>query len=164
VIVADSNILSSFAAAKGLPLLFKALQEEVIYIPPSVHRELSAGLEYGVSYLIGVVDLVEGNQLRILELTEQEQEQTATLSGSFGAGEKEAIAVCLQRGATLLCNEKRVVNYCLQHNIPCFNLKALLRFLWKKGVVSKAKVKTMIVRMNKVEGLVFKTTKEIFAD
>ena len=31
-------------------------------------------------------------------------------------------------------------------------------------MVSKAKVKTMIVRMNKVEGLVFKTTKEIFAD
>ncbi len=31
MIVADSNILSSFAAAKGLPLLFKALQEEVIY-------------------------------------------------------------------------------------------------------------------------------------
>lgn len=164
MIVADSNILSSFAAAKGLPLLFKVLQEEVIYIPPSVHRELSAGLEYGVSYLIAVVDLIEGNQLRILELTEQEQEQTATLPGSFGAGEREAITTCLQRGATLLCSEKRVVNYCLQHNISCLNLKALLRLLWKKGVVSKAKVKTMIVRMNKVEGLVFKTTKEIFAD
>ncbi len=27
-----------------------------------------------------------------------------------------------------------------------------------------AKVKTMIVQMNKVEGLVFKTTREIFAD
>ena len=164
MIVADSNILSSFAAAKGLHLLFKVLQEEVIYIPPGVHRELSAGLECGVSYLITVVDLVEGNQLCVLELTEQEQEQMATLPGSFGAGEREAIAICLRRGATLLCNEKRVVNYCLQHNIPCLNLKALLRFLWKGDVVSKAKVKTMIVQMNKVEGLVFKTTREIFAD
>ena len=138
MIIADSDILSSFAAAKGLPLLFKALQEEVIYIPPSVYRELLAGLEYGVSYLTSVIDLVEENQLRILELTKQEQEQMATLPGSFGVGEREAIAICLQRGATLLCNEKRVVDYCLQE--------------------------TMIVKMSKAEGLVFKTTKEIFAD
>lgn len=164
MIVADSSILSSFAAAKGLPLLFKALQEEVIYIPPSVYRELLAGLEYGVSYLTSVIDLVEENQLRILELTKQEQEQMATLPGSFGVGEREAIAICLQRGATLLCNEKRVVDYCLQEDVLCLNLKALLRLSWKKGVVSKARVKTMIVKMSKAEGLVFKTTKEIFAD
>jgi hypothetical protein len=36
--------------------------------------------------------------------------------------------------------------------------------LWKDGLMSKAKVKTMMVRMTKVEGIVFKTTEEIFAD
>ncbi|MGA9347583.1 MAG: hypothetical protein WBW48_02100 [Anaerolineae bacterium] len=91
MIISDTDILSSFAAAKGLTLFFDILHEDVIYIPPSVHREL-------------------------------------------------------------------------RNDIACLNLAALLRLLWKDGLVSKAKVKTMMMRMTKVEGIVFKTTKEIFAD
>lgn len=118
MIISDANILSSFAAAKGLLLLFDILHEDVIYVLPP----------------------------------------------SFGLGEKEAVALCLREKASLLSNEKRVVNYCLRNDIPCLNLKALLRLLWKDGLMSKAKVKTMMVRMTKVEGIVFKTTEEIFAD
>jgi hypothetical protein len=68
------------------------------------------------------------------------------------------------RESPLLSNEKRVVNYCLRNDITCLSLKALLWLLWKDGLVSKAKVKTMMVQMTKAEGIVFKTTKEIFAD
>jgi predicted nucleic acid-binding protein len=164
VIISDTNILSSFAAAKGLPLLFDILHEDVIYISPSVHQELLEGLAYGVSYLAEVIRLVERGKLKVLEITEQDRRQVASLPPSFGPGEKEATVLCLREKASLLSNEKRVVNYCLRNDITCLNLKALLRLLWKDGLVSKAKVKTMMVQMTKVEGIVFKTTKEIFAD
>jgi len=52
VIISDANILSSFAAARGLLLLLDILHEDVIYIPPSVHQEPLDGLTYGVSYFV----------------------------------------------------------------------------------------------------------------
>ncbi len=164
MIVSDTNILSSFAATRGLSLLFEVLREEVIYIPPSVHQELLKGLEYGVSYLAEVTHLLKTGKICVLELAEQDHQRIASLPRSFGSGEKEAIAICLRQKATLLCNERRVVNYCRHNNIICLNLKALLRLLWKDGVVSKAKVKTMMARMSKTEGIVFKTAKEIFTN
>ena len=145
-------------------MLFDILHEDVIYIPPSVHRELLEGLTFGVSYLAEVIRLVEEGKLKVLEITAQDRQQMASLPSSFGLGEKEAVVLCLREKASLLSNEKRVVNYCLRNDITCLNLKALLRLLWKDGLVSKAKVKTMMVQMTKAEGIVFKTTEEIFAD
>jgi predicted nucleic acid-binding protein len=121
VIISDTNILSSFAAAKGLLLLFDILHEDVIYIPPSVHRELLEGLTYGVSYLAEVIRLVERGKLKVLDITEQDRRQMASLPPSFGLGEKEAVALCLREKASLLSNEKRVVNYCLRNDITCLN-------------------------------------------
>jgi predicted nucleic acid-binding protein len=99
VIISDTNILSSFAAAKGLLLLFGILHEDVIYIPPSVHRELLDGLTYGVSYLAEVIRLVERGKLKVLDITEQDRRQIASLPTSFGPGEKEAVALCLREKA-----------------------------------------------------------------
>lgn len=145
-------------------MLFDILHEDVIYIPPSVHRELLDGLAHGVSYLAEAVRLVENGKLKVLEITEQDRQQMVSLPTSFGLGEKEGVVLCSREQAFLLSNEKRVVNYCLRNDITCLDLKALLRLLWKDGLVSQAKVKTIMVRMTKVEDIVFKTTKEIFAD
>jgi predicted nucleic acid-binding protein len=110
-----------------------------------------------------IMDLIETGAIRVLDIEATDQERTAALPSSFGAGEREAVALCQRYSATLLCNDHQVQRYCAQHNVPCLDLARLLRLLWLKGIATKAKVKTMIVRMEKVEHLVFKDPDRVFA-
>jgi len=156
--------LSSFAAARSLPLLFDAVGEETIHIPPAVQQELQEGVAYGLSYLSCITFAVDKGDIQVLAVTKQDREQMALLPTSFGHGEREAVALCFRLRATLLSNEKRVVNHCKRVGIHCLKLKTLLKMLWREGIASKAKVKTMMHRMTQVEGLVFKRPSEILTD
>jgi len=163
MILSDTGILSSFAAARGLPLLLAALEGDTILIPPAVEQELRAGLARGVTYLQNVLDLIPMGQVQLLDLNESGLECMSSLPETLGPGEREAIALCLRHGATLLCSDRRVVRYCDAQGILCLDLASLLRKLWTEGVATRAKVKTMIVRMEKVESLVFKDQDRVFA-
>jgi predicted nucleic acid-binding protein len=163
MILSDTSILSSFAAARGLPLLLAVLEEDTIFIPPAVEQELRAGLSRGVTYLQDVLDQIPTRQVQLLDLDESDLQCMTTLPKALGAGEREAIALCLRHAATLLCNDRRVVRYCDEQGILCLDLASLLRMLWTGGVATRAKVKTMIVRMERAEDLVFKDQDRVFA-
>ncbi len=161
--VADTSVLSSFAAARGLELVLAALQTETIFIPPAVQQEIEAGLSYGAVHLQAVVDLIRGGTFEVLEVEPADRERMVALPTGFGIGEREAVALCQRYEAVLLCNDRLAQRYCAQHNLPCLDLARLLRLLWLKGFATQAKVKTMIVRMEKVGQLVFTETDRIFA-
>lgn len=163
MILSDTSILSSFAAVQGLPLLLAALEEDAVFIPPAVEQELRAGLVRGVTYLQDILDLIPMGQVQLLDLDESDLECVTLLPEALGPGEREAIALCLRHGTTLLCNDRRVVRYCDAQGILCLDLASLLRKLWTEGFATKAKVKTMIMRMEKAEGLVFKDQDRVFA-
>jgi predicted nucleic acid-binding protein len=163
MILSDTSILSSFAATRSLPLLLAVLEGDTIFIPPAVEQELRAGLTKGIPYLQDVLDLIPMKQVQLLDLNESDQECMTSLPEALGPGERQAIALCLRHGATLLCNDHRVVRYCDEQGILCLDLASLLRKLWTEGIATKAKVKTMIVRMERVENLVFKDRDRVFA-
>lgn len=163
MILSDTSVLSSFAAAQALPLLLTASEEDTIFIPPAVEQELRAGLARGVTYLRNVLDLIPRGQVQLLDLNESDLECMASLPEALGPGEREAIALCLRHEATLLCNDRRVVQYCDAQGILCLDLASLLRKLWTEGIATRAKVKTLIVRMEKAENLVFKDHDRVFA-
>lgn len=161
--VADTNILASFAAARELKLLLKALSVERIFISPAVRHEIEMGLHHGARHLQEIMDRVETGAIRVLDLEPEDQERMTTLPFGFGAGEREGVALCSLYDATLLSNDSQVRRYCKQHGIACLDLTRLLRLLWLKNVATQAHVKTMIVRMEKVEHLVLKEPERIFA-
>jgi predicted nucleic acid-binding protein len=163
MILSDTSILSSFAAAQALPLLLTASEGDTIFIPPAVEQELQAGLARGVTYLQDVLDLIPMGQVQLLDLNESDLERMTSLPQALGPGECEAIALCLRHEATLLCNDRRVVQYCDAQGIVCLDLASLLRKLWTEDIATRAKVKTLIVRMEKAENLVFKDHDRIFA-
>ncbi len=164
MIISDTNILGSFAAARAIPLLLKTLQVDIVYVPPGVYDELAAGQAAGVEHLGIIEDLVGAGSLRLIELTEKDRTRMASLPPSFKRGEREAVAIAMRTGATLLSNEKRVVNFCLRQGVQCLDLITLLRYVWQRGVATKARVRTLILRMEKVEGLVIKNAsrREVF--
>jgi predicted nucleic acid-binding protein len=99
----------------------------------------------------------------LLDLNDSDLECMTSLPEALWAGEREAIALCLRHGAILLCNDRRVVGYCDAQGILCLDLPSLLRKLWTEGIATRAKVKTMIVRMERVENLVFQDQDRVFA-
>lgn len=163
VFIADSSILSSFAAARGLDLLLDALAVETIFIPPAVRREIETGLVRGSAHLQSVLDMIGSGAIAVSSIDLSDQRRMDELPGGFGPGERETLVLCQRYRATLLCNDQKVVRYCAQQAVPCLDLARLLRLLWLKDLATKAKIKTMILRMEKIEHLVFKDIDRLFA-
>lgn len=162
VFIADTSILGSFAAARGLDLLLSALAVETIFIPPAVQHEIETGLARGVAHLQAVLDMMGSGNVQVLSVEPGDRTRMGGLPSGFGPGERKGVALCQRYQATLLCNDQKVVRYCVQQQITCFDLARLLRLLWLKNLASKAKIRTMIMRMEKAEHLVFKDVDRLF--
>jgi predicted nucleic acid-binding protein len=158
LIISDTNILSSLAAAEALPLLFRLFPNNVIYIPPAVQQELQVGLERGQAYLQMILDAVSGGQLQVLPLSDREQHLAGQLPRTLNLGEQEAIALTQSHQARLLSNDKRAVRYCQTYQLKVVDLADVLRLLWTRRVVTRANVEQIITRMQQVENLVLNQT------
>lgn len=163
IVISDTNIVSSFAAAEALPLLLDALHVDHLVIPSAVYDELQAGIAAKVAYLQPISHWIDSKILRVAPLTAEQLERAETLPQSFGAGERQGIILTDDLRGTLLTNEKRVVNYCTRNRLLCLNLSQLLRLLWKEKVATPDQVRTFMRRMTEAEGITFKDDDQLFA-
>ena len=154
LIISDTNMLSSLAAADALPLLFRLFPHQIINIPPAVQQELQVGLARGSAYLQLILDSVSEGQLQVLPLADREQQLAQQLPRKLNRGEQEAIALTQSRQAWLLSNDKRAVRYCQMHQLKVVDLADLLRLFWTRQVAPRAQVEQIIDRMQQVENLV----------
>lgn len=164
MIVADTNILSTFARIHRLDLLPVVAETDALYLPPAVVKELKVGLHKGLSFLQPIVaGLSSGAGFYSVELTADEKIVVDTLPGSLNAGEKESIAVCAMRaGSKLLTNDKRAHNYCRDNRIPSLDLKLILRRLWQAGHCTKEEARALMDEIENSEpGMVIKGKDEI---
>jgi predicted nucleic acid-binding protein len=114
IVISDTNVLSSFAAAEALSLLQQLFAQAQIAVPPGVHQELQAGLERGKAHLDVVLQAIASGQILVLALSLEEMQQLAAFPARLNLGEREAIALTVTRRATLLSNDRRAINYCRQ--------------------------------------------------
>ncbi len=154
IVISDTNILSSFAAAEALPLLLRLFQHQKIHIPPTVHRELSLGLDRGRTYLAPVLQAISHDQIAVTELSPQEQLVLEAYPRKLNLGEREAIALAQSRQVLLLSNDQRAVRFCQQQAIETLDLPQILRALWLRRLVTPPEVEQIITRMAQVENLV----------
>ena len=82
MIISDTNILGSFAAADALPQLRELLGESVISIPPAVEDELRAGIAHRANHLQRVISAIEQGHISVLSLDEPTRALTTTRAGS----------------------------------------------------------------------------------
>jgi predicted nucleic acid-binding protein len=154
MVVSDTNILGSFAAAHALPSLFAVLVTDVIAIPPAAEAEIRVGVARGAAHLQQLLDLIADGRLVVL-LDEAALALAATLPHKLNAGEREAIGLAAQQQAVLLTNDRRTLSYCATAQVATLDLKQLLRGLWVRKVVRRAEVRTMVARMQRVDRTVF---------
>jgi predicted nucleic acid-binding protein len=164
MIVADTNILSTFARIQRLELLPIVVANHALYLSPAVVKELHAGLNKGLGFLQPIVDgLTNGIGFFAVELTIEEKNFVDTLPSSLNAGEKECIAICaLRAGGKLLTNDKRAHNYCRENRLPSLDLKLILRRLWQVGHYTKEEVRALMDEIERSEpGMTIKGKDEI---
>lgn len=163
MIIADTNILSTFARIGRLDLLFAVAETEVLYLPPAVVKELEIGLRRGRGFLQPIVDDLTGGGFQSLDPTADENALASTLPPSLNAGERECIALCATRSGKLLTNDRRARNYCQANRIPCLDLKLILRRLWQATHSTKSEVRNLIAEIEQSEpGMVIKGKEDIF--
>jgi len=162
MILSDSNILASFAAAGQLPLLWRLFNVATIWIPPAVETEIKRGIARGRTHLTAIQTLLDNRQLGVLTLTAEDQERMATFPVSLGIGEREAIAFCVRTRARLLCNDRRAASFCREQGVRYLDLATILRRLWTQGILSRSEVRDLMADMARVEHHVFKDPQAIF--
>jgi len=153
IIVSDTNILSSLAAANALDRLQRLFARSTLCIPPSVCEELRIAVERGRIYLEMLTTAIAAGEIPVLELTEAEHALVTTLPRKLGMGECEAIALCQQRQLPLLTNDRRAVRYCQTNGIDVVDLPTVLRLFWTRQVATRSEVEQIINRMEQVERL-----------
>lgn len=164
MIVADTNILSTFARIHRLDLLPVVAETAALYLPPAVVKELKVGLHKGLDFLQPIIaGLASGAGFYTVELTADEKRVVDRLPHSLNAGEKESLAICaLRAGNKLLTNDKRAHNYCRENRIPSLDLKLILRRLWQATYCTKEEVRALMDEIEKSEpGMVIKGKEEI---
>lgn len=164
MILLDNDILSTFAKVKRLDLLRTLFREEAFYITSGVLEEIQASLADGYSYPQYVLEEIATGKIKILYLNERELGEMRELPETFGLGEKESVAVCNYRKASLLSNEKRVNAFCQAQGIISFRLPEILRALWEEGVFTKDKVRSLMKEIEEKDRLKFKSYDEILED
>jgi predicted nucleic acid-binding protein len=164
MIVADTNILSTFGRVGALDLLRLLCGIDRLHVTPATFNELRRAVEVGCDFLIPTLEAIEtASGLDLVELRRDEILASKDLPRSLGAGEAESIAVCLHRpGTRLLTNDKRARNFCREHSIPCLDLPAILRGLWVRHVVSKERVRQLLRLIETEQGMVIKDKDAIF--
>ena len=163
MIVADTNIISTFVRVGAIPLLKRLLEVKRLHITQATYNELRRALEVGCTFLEPVLSaLPTQGDLELLELTREEILAVKDMPGSLGAGEAESIAVYRHRpGTRLLTNDKRARNYCRENGVICLDLPGILRALWVRKLLTKKKVSALIRKIEMEQRMVIKNKEEI---
>jgi predicted nucleic acid-binding protein len=154
IIIIDTNILSSMAAADAWELLLRLFARSSLCIPPAVQRELQAGLARRRAHLAPLLAAIEEGQIQVLPLTAQERQLAETLPRKLNAGEAEALALAQSRQKPLLSNDGRAIRYGQAQGLTVIDLAAVLNLLWTRRVVSKRQVEHLIEKIARIEQLV----------
>jgi predicted nucleic acid-binding protein len=164
VVLADTNILSTFAKIGALPLLMRLFAEEGIGVVPAVYEELHHGVNKGYVALQAAIKLIQRRQIALVVPNAEETLGKSALPATFDAGERETIAVARARGIKVLTNERLVKNWCQQAGIQYWDLPGILRALWRTHLRTKEQVRGLVTQIEAKDRIVFRDQEQIFAE
>ena len=164
MVLADTNILSTFAKIHHLPLLLQLFVNEHVGVVPAVYAEFQGGVDRGYADLQAVIELVKQGHIELVVPTAREIFDKDSMPDSFDAGERETLVVARAHKYTVLTHETHVKNWCKCEQIAYLDLPGILRALWKTNLVSQELVQALIDEIERKDRLRFKNRAEIFRD
>ncbi|MFO7992359.1 MAG: hypothetical protein R6U61_08745 [Thermoplasmata archaeon] len=161
MILVDTNILSTFAKIDRLDLLEKVLGE--MHISPNVLDEVKRAEELGYSHAEKILKGIKEGKILISCIREDEVEFLEKVPSSFGRGERDCVAIALNRDALIVTNERRVLNYCKRNGIAHVRLNTILRKLWKDEIIEEKEVRDLIHKIEENDSLIIVDKESIFS-
>ena len=148
-IVADTDILSTFARIKRLDILNNMF--DTVLIPPSVRFELNRG----------GIDIRKLNHV-FLTLQKDELKELGKAHSGLDKGEKECYVIAKRRGLPLASNETIVSRLCKKENIGYLSVPRILRFAISENFITRYEAKRLVNEIENEEHTVIKNKEEIF--
>ena len=164
MVLADTNILSTFAKISALPLLMQLFVTEGLGVVPAVYEELHQGVHKGYVVLQAAIELVQHRRIDLVVPNAEEILGKSALPLSFDAGERETIAVARARGAGILTNERLVKNWCQRAGIQYWDLPGILRAFWRTQVLTQDQVRSLVRQIEAKDRIIFRDQDQIFAE
>lgn len=164
MVLADTNILSTFAKIDQLNLLIRLFAPERVGLVPAVYTEFQNGVDAGYTILQTVIELVQQGQFELTVPASSEIFQKDNLPRSFDAGERETLCVAQSRSYPILTNETQVKRWCERNGIAYWDLPGILRALWRMNFVSREQVQSLIEQIEAKDRIVFKNKEQIFQE
>lgn len=149
IIVIDTDILSMFAKVDAIDIL-KRLFKDRIVITLKIRDEISIPLEYGYTFPLNVISKIKTVPLTSSALKEYER---LSENWTLGKGELEAISYCKTENGIFLTNDKKARDIAKSEGVRVISLQAVLRALWKAGIVTKEETKRLLERVKEVDNL-----------
>jgi predicted nucleic acid-binding protein len=164
VVLADTNILSTFAKISALPLLMQLFVTEGLGVVPAVYEELHRGVHKGYVVLQAAIELIQHQRIELVVPNAEETLGKSALPLSFDAGERETIAVARARGAGILTNERLVKNWCQRAGVQYWDLPGILRAFWRTQVLTQDQVRSLVRQIEAKDRIIFRDQDQIFAE
>ena len=160
MILHDTNVLSTFAKINRLDLLFAIFNQKILHLSANTESELQNGVRYGYTRLHRVLNLVTSPQpdmvFKVVHAGAKEQQLYRHIPfypqnpRRYQKGEMDSIALAWTHNATIVCNERKVFNFCRNNPykiVPCLQLEDLLRSLWVQGIMKQSEVQTLVTEI-----------------
>lgn len=164
MVLADTNILSTFAKIAELSLCMRLFTEAGIGVVPAVYEELHQGVSKGYVALQTAIELIQHRHIELVVPNAEEILGKSVFPASFDAGERETMAIAQARGAKVLTNERLVKNWCQQVGIQYWDLPGILRALWRTHLLTKEQVRSLVTQIEEKDRIVFRDQEQIFVE
>jgi len=159
-IIFDADIVSMFAKANSLDILFILLSDVKLSITPKIKDELLIPLEYGYSF---PEDIFQKFDIIIPDRDDYaEYERLKMLYSYLGKGELEALAIAKKKGYILAVNDKKAFEVALGEEMIPMNVHTILKALLKKRILKREEIYALINRLEESDNTVIKGKEYIF--
>jgi len=140
-VVLDADFLSAFLKIERLSIVRELFGLDFVLTPPAVYRE------------IGVTDLLPRlTAISWIEVREPDAEKMEVLGRDevftrLGAGEREAIALCMELGdGVLLMNDNRARQVAVRLGVRVFNVPTFLLAYKNSGLADREQIVDLVRR------------------
>ena len=150
-VVLDTDFLSAFLKIDQLPLVRESLGVDEFLIPPAVLREIGQA-----NLLPRIVDM-PWIVVQSPDTTKAQALRFEDLSSGLGPGEREAIAICLERqDSVLLMNDNRARAVAARLGVKALNIPTFLLEAKLSSSLSQAQIEALVVALEKFDRYGFK--------
>lgn len=142
----DTDILSIFAKAGALPLLYALFRCQRLPITPGVFEELLVPLEYGYEF---PKEILARSEIVVMTPDEVPIYESLRLEGKVSAADAELIAICRQRGWVYGAMDRVALRCAEEQGVRTVDLQALLKAMLEANLLDQEELRALIERMER---------------